>query len=64
MDDADIALMAQAQCSVAHNPICNLKIGSGVMPFRALRDAGINIAIGTDEAPVMTPPISGRRPRR
>ena len=52
VDDADIGLMAQAQCSVAHNPICNLKLGSGVMPFRALRDAGINIAIGTDEAPV------------
>jgi 5-methylthioadenosine/S-adenosylhomocysteine deaminase len=52
VDEADIALMAQARCSIAHNPICNLKLGSGVMPFRALRDAGINIAIGTDEAPV------------
>ena len=52
VDSADITLMANAQCSVGHNPICNLKIGSGVMPFRALRDAGINIAIGTDEAPV------------
>jgi len=52
VDDADIALMAQAQCSVAHNPICNLKIGSGIMRFRALRDAGINIAIGTDETPL------------
>jgi 5-methylthioadenosine/S-adenosylhomocysteine deaminase len=51
VDDADIALMAQARCSVAHNPICNLKLGSGVMQFRALRNAGINIAIGTDEAP-------------
>jgi|SRR5665213_1040527 len=51
VDDSDIALMAQAGCSVAHNPICNLKLGSGVMQFRALRDAGINIAIGTDEAP-------------
>jgi 5-methylthioadenosine/S-adenosylhomocysteine deaminase len=51
VDDADIALLAQAHCSVAHNPICNLKLGSGVMQFRALRDAGINIAIGTDEAP-------------
>jgi cytosine/adenosine deaminase-related metal-dependent hydrolase len=37
---------------VAHNPISNLKIGSGVMPFRAHRDAGIPIAIGTDEAAV------------
>jgi 5-methylthioadenosine/S-adenosylhomocysteine deaminase len=51
VDDADIALMAQARCSVAHNPICNLKLGSGIMRFRAMRDAGINIAIGTDEAP-------------
>jgi len=51
VDDADIAMMAEAKCSVAHNPICNLKLGSGIMRYRALRDAGINIAIGTDEAP-------------
>jgi len=51
VDDADIALMADARCSIAHNPICNLKLGSGIMRFRALRDAGINIAVGTDEAP-------------
>jgi 5-methylthioadenosine/S-adenosylhomocysteine deaminase len=51
VDDADIALMADAGCSIAHNPICNLKLGSGIMRFRALRDAGINIAVGTDEAP-------------
>ena len=37
---------------VGHNPISNLKIGSGVMPFRQLRDAGIPIALGTDEAAV------------
>jgi 5-methylthioadenosine/S-adenosylhomocysteine deaminase len=52
VDEADIALMAEAGCSVGHNPISNLKIGSGVMPFRALRDAGIPIGIGTDEASV------------
>jgi len=52
VDEADIALMADSRCSVGHNPVGNLKIGSGVMPFRAMRDAGINIAIGTDEAPV------------
>jgi 5-methylthioadenosine/S-adenosylhomocysteine deaminase len=51
VDDTDIGLMAEAQCSIAHNPICNLKLGSGIMRFRELRDAGINIAIGTDEAP-------------
>jgi 5-methylthioadenosine/S-adenosylhomocysteine deaminase len=52
VDDHDIALMAQSGCTIAHNPISNLKIGSGVMPFRTLRNAGIPIAIGTDEATV------------
>jgi cytosine/adenosine deaminase-related metal-dependent hydrolase len=47
--DDDIALMAGAGCVVAHNPICNLKLGSGIMPFRKLRDAGIPIALGSDE---------------
>ena len=49
VDDDDIALMADARCVVAHNPICNLKLGSGIMPFRKLRDAGIPIALGSDE---------------
>ncbi|MGG5818066.1 amidohydrolase family protein [Falsiroseomonas sp. HW251] len=50
IDGADMALLAQAGATVAHNPVCNLRLGSGVMPFRALRDAGVPICIGTDEA--------------
>ena len=50
MDDADYDLIAGAGASVAHNPISNLRLGSGVMPFRRLRERGINIALGTDEA--------------
>ena len=52
VDEQDIQLMAKAECCVAHNPISNLKIGSGVMPFRRLRDHGIPICLGTDEATV------------
>jgi 5-methylthioadenosine/S-adenosylhomocysteine deaminase len=52
VDRADIELLAASGCTVAHNPISNLKIGSGVMPFRALRDAGIPICLGSDEASV------------
>ncbi|WP_282343945.1 amidohydrolase family protein [Pseudomonas sp. PS02288] len=48
-DDADISLLAAAGCVVAHNPVCNLRLGSGVMPFRKLRDAGVPIALGSDE---------------
>ncbi len=50
VDEDDMDLMAAAQCSVAHNPICNLKLGSGIMPFRQLRNRGINICLGSDEA--------------
>ncbi len=50
VDDADIALIAEAGSVVAHNPISNLRLGSGVMPFRRLRDAGVPICLGTDEA--------------
>jgi 5-methylthioadenosine/S-adenosylhomocysteine deaminase len=50
VDDDDIALMAASGCVVAHNPVCNLKLGSGVMPFRRLRAAGIPICLGSDEA--------------
>ncbi|HWF53693.1 MAG TPA: amidohydrolase family protein [Solirubrobacteraceae bacterium] len=52
VDAEDIALMAQSGCSIAHNPVSNLKLGSGVMPWRRIRDAGINICLGTDEANV------------
>lgn len=50
VDDADLDLIAAAGSTVAHNPISNLRLGSGVMPFRKLRDRGIPICLGTDEA--------------
>jgi cytosine/adenosine deaminase-related metal-dependent hydrolase len=49
IDDVDIALLARAGCTVAHNPVCNLRLGSGVMPWRALREAGVPLCLGTDE---------------
>jgi 5-methylthioadenosine/S-adenosylhomocysteine deaminase len=49
IDEADIALLANAGCTVAHNPVCNLRLGSGVMPWRALRNAGVPLCLGSDE---------------
>jgi cytosine/adenosine deaminase-related metal-dependent hydrolase len=49
VDAQDIELLARAGCSVAHNPVCNLRLGSGVMPWRALREAGVPLCLGTDE---------------
>jgi 5-methylthioadenosine/S-adenosylhomocysteine deaminase len=52
IDDRDIELLAASGCCVAHNPVSNLKLGSGVMRWRDLHEAGIPIALGTDEATV------------
>jgi guanine deaminase len=48
IDDDDIARLAAAGASVVHNPMSNLRIGSGVAPARAMLDAKLNLAIGTD----------------
>lgn len=50
IDATDIERLARSGCIVAHNPVSNLKLGSGVMPFRALREAGVPLCLGTDEA--------------
>lgn len=50
VDDADLDLIAAAGSTVLHNPVSNLRLGSGVMPLRAVLDRGIPVALGTDEA--------------
>jgi 5-methylthioadenosine/S-adenosylhomocysteine deaminase len=44
----EIALMAEHSSGVAHNPISNLKLKSGVAPMRVAKKAGVNIALGCD----------------
>ena len=44
----DVALLRDADVTVAHNPICNLKLLSGVAPVPRLLEAGVNVALGTD----------------
>ena len=48
VSDEDIAMLAEKGVSVVHNPISNLKLGSGVMPLNKMLDAGINVCFGTD----------------
>jgi 5-methylthioadenosine/S-adenosylhomocysteine deaminase len=50
VDDDDLDLIAEAGAVIAHNPVSNLRLGSGVMPFRAICDRGIPVCLGTDEA--------------
>jgi len=49
VDDKDIEFLARSGCSVAHNPICNLRLGSGIMQFRKIREHGIPVGLGSDE---------------
>jgi len=50
VDDHDLDLIANAGAVIAHNPVSNLRLGSGVAPFRRFKDFGITTCLGTDEA--------------
>jgi 5-methylthioadenosine/S-adenosylhomocysteine deaminase len=50
VDDDDLDAIANAGSTVVHNPVSNLRLGSGVLPWRAMLDHGIPVALGTDEA--------------
>lgn len=45
---SDWAIMAQKHVTAVHNPVSNLKLGSGVAPIVELLQAGVNVALGTD----------------
>lgn len=47
---ADIALLAEHGAHVLHCPESNLKLASGFCPLASLRQAGVNVALGTDGA--------------
>ncbi len=46
--EEDMALLAQKGVSAIHNPVSNLKLGSGIAPVTDLLSAGVNVALGTD----------------
>lgn len=50
VDDEDLALLVEHNCSVIHCPESNLKLASGFCPVERLWAAGVNVAIGTDGA--------------
>lgn len=50
VDDDDLDLIAASGATVVHNPVSNLRLGSGVLPFRAIRERGIPMGLGVDEA--------------
>lgn len=47
---AEIEILAEFGCHIAHCPTSNLKLTSGIAPVAALLDRGVNVSIGTDGA--------------
>jgi guanine deaminase len=46
----EILLLSRSRTNVAFCPYSNRTLRSGTMPYKRLRDAGMNIALGTDIA--------------
>ncbi len=51
LDENDIQTLADTNSSVIHNPISNLKLGSGIAPIQAMKARGVNVALGVDDIP-------------
>ena len=48
LDTSEIALFARSLTGVAHCPCSNCRLGSGIAPVRAMRDAGVKVGLGVD----------------
>jgi cytosine/adenosine deaminase-related metal-dependent hydrolase len=48
LDEADIAILAKTGATVVHNPLSNLRLGSGIAPILKYLQAGVNVAFGCD----------------
>lgn len=48
LDDDDISKLGAVGAGIAHCPVSNLKLGSGVARLTALTRAGVNVGLGTD----------------
>lgn len=48
LDRQEIDLFSKTRTGVAHCPCSNCRLGSGIAPVRAMRDAGVPVGLGVD----------------
>ncbi|MDJ0800109.1 MAG: amidohydrolase [Calothrix sp. MO_167.B12] len=50
LSDQDITILGQTQSTIVHNPLSNLRLGSGIAPILKSRQAGVNVVFACDGA--------------
>ena len=50
LNDDDIELLAATGATLVHNPVSNLRLGSGLAPILKCLQAGVNVSFGCDGA--------------
>ncbi|MBD2664757.1 hypothetical protein B6N60_04021 [Richelia sinica FACHB-800] len=50
LTDNDINILARTKSTVVHNPLSNLRLGSGIAPVLKYLQAGVNVTFGCDGA--------------
>ncbi len=48
LDGKEIDLFTRSRTGVSHCPCSNCRLGSGIAPVRAMRDAGVKVGLGVD----------------
>lgn len=44
----DIEILARNDVKIAHNPTSNMKLASGIMHYKEMKESGLTISLGTD----------------